>query len=139
MSGERRHPDTPEGLRAALLEWKDQENAKAAHNARVLLQELHDVARERGVDIHAPGAMERARLAREADASTGWAVRTANPNGRPSTAPPARELLARMRAEQAKVARKMSDTEAAETVGGRCQPTLSGAHVMKLTRALRTS
>lgn len=70
----------------------------------------------------------------------GHKVRTANPSGRPRFAPSPAELLGAMRGEQARVhGRSMSDTEAARIVGLKCDPTVSGGHVMRLTRALRTA
>lgn len=136
MSEDRKYPDTPEGLAEALRAFAREQNEVARHNLRVLKKELRQAADARGLDWRHEGGMERVREARAKDADVGH--RTRQSPGRPPTAPAAETLLADMRAEQEKVARKMSDSEAAGYVGNGCKPPLSAAHVMKLTRHLRT-
>lgn len=71
------------------------------------------------------------------DADTGHRVRTGNPDGRPKKKRPSDDgLWAECEAEQKKVQRSMSATEAAGIVAKRHD--LSRAHVLKLTRLYRT-
>jgi len=126
-----------ESTDTALLAWHESSSWKVGR--KFVNEEGAEVGEnDSGVevgeaDIEFPPFGKFLRDGRLAD--IGRKVDHANPGGRPSKAPPPAQLLEEMRAEQAKVSRRMSDTEAAGIVAERYD--LSGQHVMRLTKDLR--